>query len=78
MAAALPRSPTTVKKTAFKITRAGQLVADGQGVLLLFNANGQVVRQQFVSNQRAEMNLNDLPRGLYIAKLGNRTVKILH
>lgn len=58
--------------------QAGQLVADGQGVLLLFNANGQVVRQQFVSNQRAEMNLNDLPRGLYIAKLGNRTLKILH
>lgn len=56
---------------------AGRIVADGQGLLLIYNANGQVVRQQYVSGNRSEVQLYDLPRGLYIARLGNRTLKVI-
>ena len=56
---------------------AGRIVADGQGLLLIYNANGQVVRQQYVSGSRSEVQLYDLPHGLYIARLGNRTLKVI-
>lgn len=57
---------------------AGQVVANGTGMLLLYNANGHVVRQEYVDSQRAEISLRDLPRGIYIARLGNQTLKIAH
>lgn len=56
----------------------GRIVAQGNGLLLLFNASGQLVRQMPSNDGRHEVSLDGLPRGLYIAKLGNRTVKILH
>lgn len=56
----------------------GRIVAAGQGVLLLYNARGQVVRQQFVSSNRTELSMEALPHGIYIARLGNRSIKIAH
>ena len=56
----------------------GRIVAAGQGVLLLYNARGQVVRQQFVGSNRTELSMEALPHGIYIARLGNRSIKIAH
>lgn len=56
----------------------GRLVADGSGMLMVYNAGGRVVRQQFVNSSRTELSLDGLPHGVYIARLGNRSIKIAH
>lgn len=56
----------------------GRIVTAGQGMLLLYNAGGQVVRQQYVSSSRSELSLEALPHGIYVARLGNRSIKIAH
>lgn len=56
----------------------GRLVAEGTGVLTLYNANGQLVRQQNVRAGHGEMSLVALARGIYIARFGNRTLKIAY
>jgi len=56
---------------------AGRIVANGKGLLLLYNTNGQLVRQQLVNGNRSEIQLYDLPRGIYVAKIGNRTLKVI-
>lgn len=56
----------------------GRLVASGTGVLTLYNANGQVVRRQTVHSGHGEMSLTALSRGIYIARFGNRTLKIAY
>ncbi|MCR4995441.1 MAG: T9SS type A sorting domain-containing protein [Bacteroidales bacterium] len=58
--------------------QSGRIVANGSGWLRVYNTNGQLVRQQQVSSTRAELNLDGLPHGLYIAKLGSQTLKVLH
>ena len=60
------------------VLSAGQLVTSGSGTLRLFDAKGQLVRMQSVSGGRTEMNLNGLPHGLYIARLGQQTLKLVH
>ncbi len=56
----------------------GRLVASGTGVLTLYTANGQLVRQQNVRSGHGEMSLAALARGIYIARFGNRTLKIAY
>ena len=56
----------------------GRLVASGTGVLTLYNANGQVVRRQTVHSGHGEMSLTTLSRGIYIARFGNKTLKIAY
>lgn len=56
----------------------GKIVGDGKGILLLFNANGQLVRQQSATGTANELSLTGLPSGLYIARLGNQTLKVIH
>lgn len=56
----------------------GRIVADGQGQLQLFNASGQLVRRQTITSSHSELSLEGLPRGIYIARLGRQTLKILH
>lgn len=56
----------------------GRIMADGRGQLLLYNTSGQLVRHQTITGTHSELSLDGLPRGIYIAKLGNRTLKILH
>lgn len=56
----------------------GRIVADGQGQLQLFNASGQLVRRQTITSTHSELSLEGLPRGIYIARLGRQTLKILH
>ena len=58
--------------------QTGRIVTAGQGMLLLYNAGGQVVRQQYVSSSRSELSLEALPHGIYVARLGNRSIKIAH
>lgn len=56
----------------------GRVVADGKGILLVYNAAGRLVRQQYVDSSRTELSLEGLPHGIYIARLGNRSIKIAH
>lgn len=56
----------------------GRVVADGQGQLQLFNASGQLVRRQTVTRTHCELSLDGLPRGIYIARFGQKTIKILY
>ena len=56
----------------------GKIMGDGKGILLLFNANGQLVRQQTATGTSNELSLTGLPTGLYIARLGNQTLKVIH
>lgn len=58
--------------------QGGRIVADGQGQLMLFNASGQLVRRQTVTRTHGELSLLGLPRGIYIARFGNQTVKLLY
>ena len=56
----------------------GKIVGDGTGLLQLFNINGQVVRQQTATGASSELSLRGLPTGLYIARLGNQTLKVIY
>ena len=53
------------------------IVANGAGILLIYDALGRVVRQESVSSSRSELNISGLSRGMYIARLGNRTLKFV-
>ena len=53
------------------------LVASGTGILLIYDAQGRVVRQEAISSRRSELNISDLSRGMYIARLGNKTLKFI-
>ena len=53
------------------------IVASGTGMLLIYDALGRVVRQETVNSRRSEFNISDLSRGMYIARLGNRTLKFI-
>ncbi len=57
---------------------SGRVVAAGNGQLQVFNASGQLVRQQNVSGVRSELSLDGLPRGIYIARMGTKVIKIMH
>lgn len=74
--------PTAIRSIGSKgcdlCIQAGKVIADGTGMLLLYNAKGQLMRQQYVKSQRTELSLDELPHGIYIARLGNRILKIQH
>lgn len=74
--------PTAIRSIGTKASdlciEAGKVVANGAGMLLLYNTNGQLMRQQYVKSQRTELSLDELPHGIYIARLGNRILKIQH
>ena len=55
----------------------GQIEAEGQGMLLVYTTNGQLVLQQPIRGIRTQVNLGFLPRGIYIAKLGQQTLKLI-
>ncbi len=57
---------------------SGRVVAGGNGQLQLFNSSGQLVRRQLVSGVRSELSLEGLPHGIYIARMGNKVIKIMH
>lgn len=57
--------------------QCGRVVAAGSGMLLVYNAGGKVVLQRTISSTREEVSLDGLPHGLYIAKLGHTTLKIV-
>ena len=57
---------------------SGHIVAKGSGMLLVYNAAGRIVRQQFVDSSRTELSLEGLPHGIYVARLCNRSIKIAH
>lgn len=70
-----PTAVRTVRQDGLSF-RNGHIVANGQGVLSVYNANGSLVRQQSVSSSRSEVNIATLPAGIYIVRLGNQTIKI--
>ena len=71
-----PTAVRTVRQDGLSF-RNGHIVANGQGVLSVYNANGSLVRQQSVSSSRSEVNIATLPAGIYIVRLGNQTIKIV-
>ena len=70
-----PTAVRTVRQDALTF-RNGHIVANGRGVLSVYNAGGALIRQQTVNSSRAEMNIATLPAGIYIVRLGNQTIKI--
>ena len=56
----------------------GRIVADGRGQLQLFNTSGQLVRRQTIEGSHSELNLEGLPRGIYIARFGKQSLKLLY
>lgn len=56
----------------------GNIIAKGLGMLYIYNVNGQLVRQHMLSDSSQRFSLNGLPRGTYIIKNGNKTLKIRH
>ena len=53
------------------------IVASGTGMLLIYDAQGRLIRQEPVSSSRSEHNISGLTRGMYIARLGNQTLKFI-
>ncbi|MBQ8938578.1 MAG: T9SS type A sorting domain-containing protein [Bacteroidaceae bacterium] len=58
--------------------QAGRIIADGVGELQLYNASGQLVRRQTITRTHAELSLDGLSRGIYIARFGQQTLKLLY
>ena len=56
----------------------GCIVAAGRGTLQLYNTGGQLMRQLTVGSERGELNLSDLPHGIYIARFGRQTLKFIY
>ena len=56
----------------------GRIVVEGNGILTLYGAGGQIVRQMAVRSGHGEMNLTSLARGIYLARFGNTTLKLAH
>lgn len=54
------------------------LVVAGHGTLQVYNAGGQLMRQLRVDSTRGELNVSDLPRGIYLARFGRQTLKFIH
>ncbi|MCR5820506.1 MAG: T9SS type A sorting domain-containing protein [Bacteroidaceae bacterium] len=70
---------TAISRTESARTLAyenGQLIASGSGIIQVFNAAGSLVRSLSASSSRTSVNLSALPRGIYIVKQGNNTIKI--
>ncbi|MBO4907079.1 MAG: hypothetical protein J5486_08630 [Bacteroidaceae bacterium] len=58
--------------------QSDRVVVAGKGLLKLYNGSGVLVRQIFVDSSRSELNLEGLPHGIYIARLGTQSLKIAH
>ena len=56
----------------------GCIVASGRGTLKLYNAGGQLMRQLTVGGERGELNLSDLPHGIYIVRFGHQSLKFIY
>ena len=73
-----PNAVRAIAQTAATLRMEGRrLVAAGEGMLLIYDAQGRTVRQASVDGSRAEFGTDDLSRGLYIARLGNTTLKFV-
>ena len=56
----------------------GERLVTGQtGLLFIYDSLGRLIRQEYVGESHNEMNLSDLKRGLYIARIGNQTLKFI-
>lgn len=76
-------APTAIRNLSTESCKSLQLEADrvvvnGKGILKLYNANGQLVRQMVVDGGNAELSLYGLPRGIYIARIGTQSLKLAH
>ena len=74
---------TAIRNLSTESCKSMQLLSDrvivnGKGLLKLYNTNGMLVRQVVVGGSTAELNLEGLPHGIYIARLGTQNLKILH
>lgn len=58
--------------------QSGRIIVGGNGTLAVYTSGGQQVRSIRVTSDRTEISLDGLPHGLYIARIGNRTLKFIH
>lgn len=58
--------------------QGGRIIADGVGQLMLYNTSGQLVRRQTITRTHSELTLDGLPRGIYIARFGQQSLKLLY
>lgn len=76
-------TPTAIRNLSTESCKSLQLQSDrvvvnGKGLLKLYNTNGQLVRQTLVNGSTAELSLDGLPRGIYIARIGTQSLKLAH
>lgn len=72
-------TPTALKALPLKSEnlnmKNGQLLANGKGLLRIYNANGSLMRMANIDGE-TNINLSNLPKGTYIINLGDQTIKI--
>ncbi|MCF0197869.1 MAG: T9SS type A sorting domain-containing protein [Bacteroidaceae bacterium] len=72
-ATAIESLPSQTKGLAVK---GGLLCAEGDGLLHIYSAGGTLMHMAKVDGD-ARFSLNNLPKGIYIATLGQRTIKFM-
>lgn len=74
-------TPSAIKSLPGKakglVVTAGTLVANGNGLLYIYNASGMLQHMAMVEG-KARISLSNLPKGLYIISLGGETIKVTH
>ncbi len=71
-ATAIKALPTQEKNLTYK---GGTLNVSGTGMLYIYNAAGVLVQMAQVQDG-ARINLGTLPKGIYVASMGQQTIKI--
>lgn len=54
----------------------GQLITSGKGTLRIYNATGMLMQIANINQDKAIVNLDNLPSGMYIANMGSQTIKL--
>ena len=54
----------------------GNLTVGQKGLLRIYNASGSLIRVANVSKAGSVVNLNTLPKGVYIVRMGEKTIKV--
>lgn len=54
----------------------GNIITNGKGVLRIYDMNGVLMQIARVDQEKAVVNLDSLPAGMYIANLEGNTIKI--
>ena len=56
----------------------GEIVAKGEGTLCVYDLSGKLIRRFQLSSQSQAFTLAGIPRGIYVIRCGERTLKVRH